>query len=110
MTSIGTTRLEIRRRRWPTRTTGGISCASYSWTATSFTRMGARALERLWAFRLKEGRVQRPEEYYRQHGTLDRWSAAVLARDLGAELRSEVSSALAGAGADWPVTHGASAR
>ena len=72
---------------------------------------GARALERLWAFGLKEAaRVQRPEEYYRQHGTLDGWSAAVLARDLEAELRSEVSPALARAVADWPVTHGASGR
>jgi hypothetical protein len=72
---------------------------------------GASALERLWAFGLKEAaRVQSPEEYYRQHGTLDGWSAALLAQDLEAELRSEVSSALYGAVADWPVTHGASAR
>jgi hypothetical protein len=76
-----------------------------------FDQDGARALERLWAFGLKQAaRVQRPEDYYREHGTLDGWSATMHARDLEAELNSEVSSTLARAVADWPLIHGTSGR
>jgi hypothetical protein len=66
-----------------------------------FDQDGARALERLWAFGLKQAaRVQRPEDYYREHGTLDGWSATMHARDLETELSAEVSSTLARAVAE----------
>ena len=68
-----------------------------------FDHDGERALQRLWTFGLKQAtHVQRPEEYYKRHGTLDGWSAAVHAKDLESELGSEVSSTLARAIADWP--------
>jgi hypothetical protein len=67
-----------------------------------FDQDGPRALERLWAFGLKQAaRVQRPEDYYREHGTLDGWSAAIHAKDMEAELSSEVSPNLAHAVAEW---------
>jgi hypothetical protein len=76
-----------------------------------FERDGAGALERLWAYGVKQAaRVQRPEDYYRQHGTLDGWSAAVHAKDLQADLGSEVSSTLARAVTDWPAILEASSR
>ena len=68
-----------------------------------FDQDGARALERLWAYGLKQAaHVQRPEDYYREHGTLDGWSSALHAKDLEADLGSEVSSGLARALAAWP--------
>jgi hypothetical protein len=68
-----------------------------------FDHDGAVALERLWAYGLKEaGRIERPEDYYKEHGTLDGWSAAVHAKELEAELGAEVSPVLARAVADWP--------
>jgi hypothetical protein len=68
-----------------------------------FDRDGERALERLWAFGVKQAaRVESPESYYREHGTLDGWSAAVHAKDLKSELGAEVSPSLASAIADWP--------
>jgi hypothetical protein len=68
-----------------------------------FEHDGDRALERLWAFGLKHAdRVQRPEDYYKAHGTLDGWSAPMHAKDLETELGAEVSSSLARAVADWP--------
>jgi hypothetical protein len=76
-----------------------------------FDHDGEGALERLWAFGLKQAaRVQRPEDYYREHGTLDGWSAATHAKDVEAELSSEVSPRLARAVADWPLIQGASDR
>jgi hypothetical protein len=72
-----------------------------------FEHDGARALERLWAYGIKQaGRVQRPEDYYRRHGTLDGWSAGVHAKDLEHDLRSEVSLSLARAVANWPLIGG----
>jgi hypothetical protein len=74
-----------------------------------FDHDGERALERLWRFGLKQAsRVQSPEDYYAQHGTLDGWSAALHAKDLESELGTEVSSTLARAIADWPRIHSAS--
>jgi hypothetical protein len=76
-----------------------------------FDQDGARSLERLWAFGLKQAaRVQRPEDYYREHGTLDGWSATMHARDLETELSAEVSSTLARAVAEWPLIQGTSRR
>jgi hypothetical protein len=76
-----------------------------------FEQDGARALERLWRFGLKQpARVQRPEDYFREHGTLDGWSSAIHAKDLEADLGSEVSSKLARAVADWPLIHGTTGR
>jgi hypothetical protein len=46
--------------------------------------------------------VESPESYYKEHGTLDGWSAAVHAKDLESELGAEVSPNLARAIADWP--------
>jgi hypothetical protein len=74
-----------------------------------FDHDGERALERLWSFGLKQAaRVQRPEDYYKEHGTLDGWSAAMHAKDLESELGAEVSSSLARVVADWPRIHGKS--
>ncbi len=68
-----------------------------------FDHEGERALERPWTFGLKRAdRVQRPEDYYKAHGTLDGWSAPMRAKDLETELGAEVSSSLARAVADWP--------
>ncbi len=63
---------------------------------------GARALERLWAFGLKEAaRVQRPEEYYQEHGNLDGWSAGMKSKDLAGPLTSEVGGHLGQAIVNW---------
>jgi hypothetical protein len=71
-----------------------------------YDRDGERALERLWAFGVKRAAgVQRPEEYYKAHGTLDGWSAAMHAKDLESVLGAEVSSTLARDIADWPRIH-----
>jgi len=68
-----------------------------------FDHDGERALERLWTFGLKQtDRVQRPEDYYTAHGTLDGWSAAMHEKDLETELGAAVSSSLARLVADWP--------
>jgi hypothetical protein len=72
-----------------------------------FEHDGARALERLWAYGIKQAaRVQRPEDYYQQHGTLDGWSAAVHAKNVENDLRSEVAVSLARTVADWPLIGG----
>jgi hypothetical protein len=71
-----------------------------------FDHDGERALERLWAFGLKQAaRVQRPEDYYRENATLDGWSAAVHTKDLEVVLGAEISPTLARAVADWPRIH-----
>jgi hypothetical protein len=71
-----------------------------------FDRDGERALERLWAFGVKEAaRVPHPENYYKEHGTLDGWSAAVHAKELQTVLGADVSSTLARDVADWPLIH-----
>jgi hypothetical protein len=67
-----------------------------------FEHDGPRALERLWTYGIKQaGRVQRPEEYYRVHGTLDGWSAQIHAADLAAQLATDVSPSLGQAVARW---------
>jgi hypothetical protein len=67
------------------------------------------ALQRLWTFGLKQaGRVERPEDYFTAHGTLDGWSAAIHAQEIASELSTEVSPTLARAVAEWPRNHGAS--
>jgi hypothetical protein len=68
-----------------------------------FERDGPRALERLWAYGLEQApHVQRAEDYYRAHGTLDGWSSARHAHDLAAELGVKVSDRLARAVTHWP--------
>jgi hypothetical protein len=67
-----------------------------------FNHDGPRALERLWAYGVKQAsRLQRPEEYFQQHGTLAGWSAAIHAKDLEQELGMEVSPSFARAIAEW---------
>lgn len=76
-----------------------------------FEQDGARALERLWTFGLRQAsRVQNPERYYKEHGTLDGWSSAVHAKDLERELSAEVSPALARGIGDWPSIRSVSNR
>jgi hypothetical protein len=52
-----------------------------------FDEDGEAALKRLWAFgQAQAAPVQRPEDYYREHGTLSGWSDHRHAKDLAASL------------------------